>query len=199
MVALLAAAVGVLALLVFVLAGAVIELYRDVRQLREVAGILDRPLDVDLGDVDDAPPSRFGLPEALDSAASAVVLFLSARCGTCHALAAGLDGRLPDRLWLVLEARGPDAAAEFLESYGLAPAARDGRLLVDADERIAESIGLDTTPVGFRVENGRITSATTVPSLRYLTSIVPEPVSLGRGTAPSRADTPPPQPERRAS
>lgn len=199
MVAVLTAAVGVLALLVFVLSGAVIELYRDVRQLREVAGILDRPLDVDLGDVEGAPPSRFGLPETLDSAASALVLFLSERCGTCRALAARLDGRLPDRLWVVLEARGPDAAAEFLESYDLTPHAADGRLLVDADERIAESIGLDTTPVGFRVENGRITSATTVPSGRYLSSIVPKPVSLGRSTTPSRPDTPAPQRERRAS
>lgn len=192
MVAFLTAAVGGLALLVFVLSGAVVELYRDVRQLRDVAGILDRPLDVDLGEVENARPSRFGLPEALDSAASAIVLFLSARCGTCHALASGLEGRLPNRLWVILEARSPDAAAEFLESYDLIPGSTDGRLLVDAGERIAKSIGLDTTPVGFRVENGRITNATTVPSLRYLTSIIPEPVSLNPSTSP-------PQPERRAS
>ena len=42
-------AVGVLALLVFVLCGVVYELFRDVRQLRDVAGILDRPLHVELG------------------------------------------------------------------------------------------------------------------------------------------------------
>jgi hypothetical protein len=174
-------AVGILGLLVFVLSGVVIELYRDVRQLRDAAGILDRPLDVDIGDVAGTAPSTHGLPPALDSVASAIVLFLSDRCGTCHALAAGFrsDG-LPSGLWLVLEARTPRSAEEFLNSYGFTEANTGGRLLVDAAGKLAERIGLRTTPVGFRVRDGRIAGATTIPSRRYLSSVLPNVVRLER-------------------
>jgi hypothetical protein len=169
---------AVLALLVFVLFGALLELYRDVRQLRDVAGILDRPLNVDVGPVTGTRPSTHGLPAALDSAASAIVLFLSERCGTCRSLAAGFEKPLPVGLWVVLEARDVPSAAAFLESYGLTAVTSDRRVVVDVAGEIAGRIGLNTTPVGFRVENGVLTSATTVPSSRYLTSILPEPIRL---------------------
>ena len=105
-------AVGVLALVVFVLCGVVYELFRDVRQLRDVAGILDRPLEVEIGTVAGTRPSTHGLPQALDSAASALVLFLSDRCGTCRSLAAGLEPqgsvKVPECLvhGLVMPSRG---------------------------------------------------------------------------------------------
>ena len=173
-------AVGVLALVTFVLFGVVIELYRDVQQLREVSGILDRPLEVDLGEVAGTRPSTYGLPAALDSVGSSIVLFLSDRCGTCHALAAGFNGALPPGLWIVLEARNPDSTNEFLRSYKLTATTTAGRLLVDVAGTIAGQIGLRTTPVGFRVENGRLVGATTVPSTRYLASILPNRVRLER-------------------
>ena len=171
-------AVGVLALLVFVLCGVVYELFRDVRQLRDVAGILDRPLHVELGAVAGTRPSSYGLPEALDSAGSALVLFLSDRCSTCRSLAAGLGSHLPPGLWVVLEARSPDSAAKFIEFYELTRMLEGGRLSVDIGDAIAGRIGLDMTPVGFRVEDGRIVNATTVPSQRYLSSILPKPIRL---------------------
>lgn len=173
-------AIGVLALVVFVLCGVVVELFRDVRQLREVSGILDRPLEVDLDGVAGSLSSAHGLPQALDGAASAIVLFLSDRCATCHALASGFNGVLAPGLWVVLEARSPESADEFLSKYEFTAASTGGRLVVDAAGRIAESIGLRTTPVGFRVQNGCIVSATTVPSRRYLTSILPNRVRLER-------------------
>jgi len=134
--------VAVLALLVFVLAGAVVELNADVRQLRDVAGILDRALDVDIAEVQGTKPSSYGLPQTLDSAASALVLFVSDRCATCHVLADGLSGGLPTGLWLVLEARSPESAEEFLKKHGMTQGASDGRLFVDVAGKIASSIGL---------------------------------------------------------
>jgi hypothetical protein len=172
--------VGVLALVVFVLCGVVYELFRDVRQLRDVAGILDRPLDVEIGTVAGTRPSTYGLPQTLDSAASALVLFLSDRCGTCRSLAAGLERHLPPGLWVVLEAENADSAVRFLESFELTRMTEDGRLVVDVAGAIAGRIGLDLTPVGFRVEDGRIVNATTVPSKRYLLSILPKPIRLRR-------------------
>jgi hypothetical protein len=180
--------VGALALLVFVLLGIVIELCRDVRQLRDVSGILDRPLDVELGDVRGSRPSAHGLPRALDARPAGVVLFLSDRCGTCHAIAAGLDGAIPESLTLVLEARSPESMREFVAKYALSAGERSGQLLGDADGAIARSLGLRTTPVGFRVEHGRLASATTVPSRRYLESILPSRVRLERAAAPTLSE-----------
>jgi hypothetical protein len=170
----------VLAVLVFLACGMLIELYRDVRQLREAAGILDRPLEVELGDVAGTRPSQHGLPASLDSAGSALVLFLSDRCATCHTLAAALQGDLPPGLWLVLEARSPASAQEFVAKNRLEEAAARSRLVLDRAGEIAQRIGLRTTPVGFRVEDGSIARATTVPSRRYLSSILTERVRLDR-------------------
>lgn len=171
-------AVGVLALLTFVLSGVVIELYRDVRQLRAINGILDRPLEVELEHVAGTFPSTYGLPTALDSVASAIVLFLSDRCATCHALADGFHGALAPGLWVVLEARSPQSTEEFLAKYELSATSTEGRLFVDVAGSVGGKIGLRTTPVGFRVQNGRFVSATTVPSRRYLSSILPNRVRL---------------------
>jgi hypothetical protein len=173
-------AVGVLALLVFVLFGALLELYRDVRQLRDVAGILDRPLNVDIGPVVATEPSRYGLPPALDSTGSALVLFLSETCSTCRAIAASFETFLPAGLWVVVEARSAESASAFVASNNLGAMIPSGRVCVDVAGQIAARLGLDTTPVGFRIENGLITSATTVPSVRYLSSVLPKPLRLKR-------------------
>ena len=177
-------AVGVLSLLVFVLFGALVELYRDVRQLRDVAGILDRPLDVDIGPVARSQPSAYGLPSHLDGQAAALVLFLSDRCGTCNALAASFNGSPAPGLWVVVEAGNADEAAAFLDRYNLTPQAATGKVIVDVAGQIARRIGLTMTPVGFRVKNGQLTDATTVPSTRYLVSVLPQPVRLTPGKSP---------------
>ncbi len=171
-------AVALLALLVFVLFGALLELYRDVRQLRDVAGILDRPLHVEIGSVAGSRPSSYGLPEILDSTVSGLVLFLSERCASCRALAAGLDDPLPQGLWIIIQASSATSAASFLESYALNDKTGNHRVIVDIGGELAHRLGLEVAPVGFRVENGVLLSATTVPSSRYLTSILPVPVRL---------------------
>jgi hypothetical protein len=179
-VALALISVAVLALLVALLFGALLEMYRDIRQLRDAVGILDRPLAVDLGAVAGTRPSAYGLPSALDSAAAAVVLFLSDRCETCRVLATGLQRPLPPGLWVVLEASTSTSAADFLQTHGLSATLADGRIILDVARDIAGRLGLDTTPVGIRLQDGVLTAATTVPSSRYLQSILPEPLRLRR-------------------
>jgi hypothetical protein len=178
MAAILLIAVGVLALLVAVLLGALVEMYRDVRQLRDAVGILDRPTTVEIGRVEGTSPSEHGLPHALDSAPFALVLFLSERCSACRKIASNLGRPLPHGLWVVVEARSAEGAEAFLDAYNLRSISQDGRVLVDVEGAIAARLGLNMSPVGFRVEHGRITSATTIPSPRYLTSILPEPLRL---------------------
>ena len=174
-------AVGLLALLVALLFAALVEMFRDLRQIRDALGILDRPLVVDIGAVAGTRPSAYGLPSVIDSMSSAIVLFLSDRCATCHAIAAGLPRPLADELWVVLYPRDEAAAGEFLDRYGLRDDA-GGQVLIDLESRIGTAIGLDATPVAFRVENGLLSSASTVPSSRYLSSILPHPVQLRRAS-----------------
>jgi hypothetical protein len=176
--AILLIAVAVLALVVLALFGALLELYRDVRQIRDALGILDRPLVIDTGRVAGLRPSEVGLPRELDTAASALVLFLSERCTTCRTIAGGLARPLPEGLWVVVEGRSAEAAEAFLDAYALRDITPSGRVLIDVEDRIVARIGLNLSPAGFRIEHGRLAGATTVPSSRYLQSILPEPVRL---------------------
>jgi len=171
-------AVAALALLVALLFAALVEMYRDLRQIRDAIGILDRPVNIDIGQVAGTHPSEYGLPRALDSAGAAIVLFLSERCATCLTLAAGLVKPMPLALWVVFETRTATSAAMLLERYGLTETETDGRVIADVGGEIAARMALHTTPVGFRVESGLITFATSVPSSRYLTSILPETFRL---------------------
>jgi hypothetical protein len=173
--------VVILAIILFVMAGAWLEMYRDIRQLREVSGILDTPLNIDIGQVAQKPPSDFGLPFVLDQQAAAIILFLNERCGPCRSIAASFDpsGKyLPDGLWIILEGRNDVVATQFLHSTPLKDMQSDGRVIVDHGGEIARRIGLDSSPVGFRIENGKIATATTVPSSRYLLTILPRPLRL---------------------
>jgi hypothetical protein len=189
-VALILALVAVLALVVFLLLGAVVELFRDVQQLRQALGILDQSTDVDIGKVAGGRPSAYGLPTALDAAPFALVLFLHETCGTCRALAAGLDGRVPEGLWVVMEARDREAATQFLQRYGLSDQASP-RVIIDDDQRSAQLLGLDIASVALRIQNGTIVSASTVPSNRYLESVLPKSLRLkaGAGRGVSSAET----------
>lgn len=182
MAALALIAVGLLTIVIFVLFGALLELYRDVRQLRDALGILDRPLTIDIGSVADATPSKFGLPPAFDTAASALVLFLSDTCATCRVLAASLHAGVPAGLCVVVEAPDEKLARRFMETYGLNPDAGNGTVCLDPARTIAGKLGLEITPAALRIENGKFTSATTVPSARYLFSILPAPLKLERRT-----------------
>ncbi|MFO0960012.1 MAG: hypothetical protein U0800_21690 [Isosphaeraceae bacterium] len=167
--------VGILAVLVFLLLGVVAELFRDVRQMRDALGILDRPQPVAIGDAAGAPPSRFGLPAELDDEPSALVMFLSDRCATCRVLAATMGGALPAGLWIVVEAASERSAADFVRDYRLEHAAGEGRVIIDREGSIAARLELTLSPVAYRVEEGVFRDAATVPSVRYLVSILPEP------------------------
>jgi hypothetical protein len=172
---------AVVAIILFVMASAGVEMYRDIRQLREISGILDTPLNIDIGQVAQKPPSNFGLPFVLDEQAAAIVLFLNERCSPCRSIAASFDASakyLPNGLWIILEARTLEVATQFLHSTPLNYLQSDGRVIVDHEGEIARRIGLETSPVGFRIANGKISMATTVPSSRYLLSILPHSIRL---------------------
>lgn len=165
----LSSAVVVFGVLVFLLLGALVELYRSVEQLREHSGLLDRPRPVDLVS-SGIRPSTVGLPAHLDGVPGAVVLFLSDKCATCRSIAAALDGAVPRDVVLVLDAGGAAEAAggaELTLRYDLGE-----RVVVDHDRVIADRLGIRITPVAVVVEQGRLVRASTVPSTRQMYALL---------------------------
>jgi hypothetical protein len=155
--------VAVLAALLFLMLGAQVEMYRDLQQLRDHAGLIDRPTPIDLGTAVGARPSEFGLPAHLDSALGAVVAVLSDKCATCRSIAASLDRSMPSDLALVINPGGV-AYPDLVTTYTLDP----DRTLIDHEEAVSDKLGLKVTPAGIVIENGRLTRATTLPSSRQL-------------------------------
>lgn len=179
----LALLVACLAALVFLLLGAQIELHRDVAQLREYGGLIDRPSPLDIGVASGAAPSVYGLPGSLDSARSAVVLFVSDKCATCRSIVANLNGILPPGLTIVLGV-GDDPDGVTLQ-YGL----DRERTVLDVQGGITERLGLRVLPAAVIVGDGCLLRATTVPSSRQLYMLLEsatpsdrEPIDLSSAT-----------------
>ncbi|MQA84601.1 MAG: hypothetical protein GEV03_08260 [Streptosporangiales bacterium] len=153
-----------LGVLLFLLLGAQVEMFRGLEQVREQAGLIDRVTPVDLGKVRGLAPSEVGLPATLDTEISAVVLFLSDKCVVCRSIAASLDGTIPRGLWLVLEPGTAPRDAELSQELGFDP----DDVIIDWGREITHRIGIEATPLGVVVENGRLSRAATIPSSRQL-------------------------------
>ncbi len=168
-----------LAAVVFIQLGAMVEMFRHVQQIRTHLDLVDRPLPLDLGARQGAQPSAIGLPAVLDGAQTAMVLFLSNTCATCRSIAAALRGAVPQTLWVVVEPVFNDDADLFVEEFAL----QNERVLVDQESRIAGQLGLDITPSAIFIQDGRIERAQTVPSSRQLFSVLPvvRPLSPSHG------------------
>lgn len=164
----LSAAVVVFGALLFLLLGAQVEMFRDLAQIRELSGLLDQPMDVDLAGAVGGQPSSFGLPPQLDGSTAAIVLFLSDKCGTCRTIATSLDGRIPDGLWLVLDPASPTEDPELALSFD----AGASRLLVDRQRDISSRLNVRVMPAAIVIKNGRFSHASTVPSTRQLSTVL---------------------------
>lgn len=166
----LAIIVFILAVLTFVLFGALIELFEQVKQLRRFLDLEDRITPIDIGDRVGELPSEFGLPPDLDTAGSGLVLTLSTKCATCQTLAATLrGGRLPPDTWLVVVPVIGDGR-EFIDAYEL----HGERVLVDEGQRLTRGLGIEVSPSALFVSEGRLAGAQTVPSVRQLRAILPK-------------------------
>ncbi|MBO2459002.1 hypothetical protein [Actinomadura violacea] len=161
--------VCLLAALLFVAFCALVEMFHQLKQMREYLEIEDSPVLMDLGPVQGEAPSAVGLPAELDEARDALVLLLSNKCRTCFTLAAALQGRVrPRKLWVVVVPVLGDAA-EFIDMFDL----RGERVVVDVGERISGALGIDATPAAVLVRDGRLTKAHSVPSSRQMYAALP--------------------------
>lgn len=164
-VAALAVLTVIIAVLVLIVA-ALVELYRDLEHLRSLIGLADEPMRLSLGDATDARPSEYGMDPRLAEAPRALVLFLADICGTCSAILDELAPIPPAGVHVYVASASEDSAAAWLRDHGLAPG--QGTVTYDRDNRVSRSLGIDTTPAAIQVVNGRLSSASTVPSVRWL-------------------------------
>lgn len=156
------AAVVVLGVLVVLLGGALVEMYKNLELLREYSGLVDEPVPVEIAGEGTAP-SALGLPAWLDEQEHAGVLFLSNRCSTCRSIVLDLSkmATFPPNLVLVIDR--PDGHDGAL-AYDFLPE----HCVVDERHRIFDRLELTTTPSLVTVRGGALAEAVSMPSTRRL-------------------------------
>lgn len=180
------AIIAVLAVGEFLLFGALAEAYRDIRQIREQADIIDRASPVELGRAYNQAPSEIGLTAELDSAARAVVVYIDKRCGTCQMIAGSLNGGIPRGMWLAVVAESADEAFEWLAESAITPESEPGRRVIAISPgEVERHLGQVPTPLAIEIENGRLVRAKGIPSVRQFYSLVPTVITL---SAPAKQE-----------
>jgi hypothetical protein len=175
--------IAVLAIGEFLLFGALTEVYRDIRQIREVSGLLDRPMPVELGPAQDMPPSSLGLAADLDSVVRAVAVYLDNRCGTCRSILGSVSGGIPEGIWFVVIAESAEKAYDWLGSAGITEdSAAARRVMVTTPDEVERNLGIIATPLAIEIEHGRLTRARIVPSIRQFYALVPASRALAPHT-----------------
>lgn len=174
------AIIAVLAVGEFLLFGALAEAYRDIRQIREHADIIDRASPVELGRAYNQAPSKIGLRAELDSAARAVVVYIDRRCGTCQMIAGSLNGGIPRGVWLAVVAESADEAFEWLaEAAAISPESEPGhRIMAISADEVERHLGQVPTPLAIEIDNGRVVRAKGIPSVRQFYSLIPTVITL---------------------
>lgn len=148
--------------------GAVLELHRQVHQLRQHAGLLDEALVVDHPkDVLRSVLPGFDEGMAEPQARSAVLL-LSDTCSTCYELSASLGAFLVPELVVVIAVRSAKTGQEWLEEQGLTGFES---VFIDGGE-VADKLDLHVVPSIVRFQGLNAVSATTVPSVRQLKTTI---------------------------
>jgi hypothetical protein len=164
---------GVVLLLAFVVvvqALVLVEVIKQIAQLRFRLNLDDRPMLLSLGEhAGDRVPAEivergwFGNAES-----DGLLVLLSSECLTCHAIASGMHDvvrDLDDRFDLVvaLEGRG-EALAKFVQTTGI-----DERLVVVDDEhRIGDATGVTVRPSAIVVRDGRLVEAAALATAEQL-------------------------------
>lgn len=185
--------IGLLAVAILaVLEGFVlVEMIRQVAQLRHRLNLDDRPVPTSLGEWGGRPVPDYALDRLGRSLATgaSIVLFLSTDCTTCRAVATELDAvraKLPQEPAIVpvIEGRSQEDISSFLRETGLA----DDRVLRDEGE-LGYRLGLRTRPLAVVVRDGTFADAAIVRNgaqLRQLASQTTSPADGGDAGRPGR-------------
>lgn len=160
-----------LSILTALMFGALVEMYRQLAQLRADSGLLDVPIAIDARPAAALPAEQLGFrvpSEPTNETDRHAILFLSDSCSTCASVARGVPFKFTHRLTILVEARDETSAAEWMATNGLTelPQAH-----YDRDRVIADGLGVDVIPSVVLFENGESVGAHTVPSPRHIKPI----------------------------
>jgi hypothetical protein len=148
--------------------GAVLELHRQVHQIRQHVGLLDETLVVDHAkDVLRSALPRFDEAMAEPQGRSAVLL-LSDTCSTCYELSRSLGAFLIPGLVVIIAVRSQEEGQHWLEEQGLTGFEN---VIIDGGEA-ADQLDLHVVPSVVRFQGLNAVSATTVPSVRQLKTTI---------------------------
>lgn len=160
----------VTSLLTVLMLGALVELYRQIAELRGDTGLLDLPMTLE---------GEFGLslpvesityrepPELARGTDRCAILFLSDSCTTCELVAKGIPSKRTPRLMVVVESMNASAGEQWISKIGL-----PGMAEYDHDRRAASALGVEVIPSVVMFDNRQSVGMYTVPSARHVSAIL---------------------------
>lgn len=156
----------VLAAGVAVCCGALVEVFRQLADVRSALNLDDRPLPLAIkpGELQTA---ALGLPDEIEQEPEALIVFLSSKCATCLSIAEAFRGGSPSSVWFVLHEA--DAAGRLWETLHESRT----RVVVDDGERIATNARLEVTPAVMTARFGDVARVQAVSSPRQVISMIP--------------------------
>lgn len=150
-----------------VTAGALVEVFRHLAEIRNKLDLDDEPLVLDF-QTRDLRTAPVAVPEAVDRASRTALVFMHGRCGTCRLVAEAFATIPESRAWFVLPAQDVDAAPAF------GRLAATGRVFADRGEELAEYLGIDVAPTVVLVEDGRAERALGISTVRQVRAALAE-------------------------
>jgi hypothetical protein len=160
--------VTVLAVLVALCCGALLEVFRQLESIRVITNLDDHAIPLELRGHGTATAS-FGFPVPLEDVPEAILVFLSGKCSTCRTIATAFKSGAPANVWFVLEVDN-EASRQTLMQLLLSSAER---VIWDRESQFADTIGLDVMPSVISVEYGRLARAYGVSSVKQVLDLVP--------------------------
>jgi hypothetical protein len=178
---LLAGGLG-LAVVVALCCAALVEVFRQLAEMRRMLDLDDAPVPIALqtgvraGDV--------GLPTKLAEAPASIAVFLSPRCATCLAIAEAFRGGAPATVWFVVPSTPhPEDLLTMLSASA-------DRIVLDENDAIADAIRLKVTPAVLTTSFGQITRAQAVSSPRQVMGLIPTVFPADGGAISKMAEAP---------
>jgi hypothetical protein len=163
---LFALAAVLLVFVVAVCAAALVEVFRQLAELRRSLGLQDQPIPLGLKS-GELRTDEIGLPKQIATEPQAITVFLSAKCATCLAIAESFRGGSPTTVWFVLPSPPvPEKLLDVLEASA-------SRVILDENDEITDRLGLHVTPSVLTSSFGEITRAQAISSPRQVLALVP--------------------------
>lgn len=167
-----------LALVTAIVCSALVEVYRQLAEIRTALHLEDLPRSLALrpGELQAAD---IGLPATLSDEPEAIAVFLTTSCSTCLMVAEIFRGGAPSTVWFVIPHVDSQLSATLSGS--------SDRIVFDDDGAIAERAGLNVAPSVLTIRFGDVVRAHTVSSPRQVLSLVPSVLPRGREISEPRA------------